>query len=156
LSFEDSPRELLSLHIVYTQKYKKDVKPVNTSKNMDKNDTIKEEKLTKPKIKIEMHDMDSVRYLKNKYERTHDIIFALMLCEEFYSQKDYVNSLRWSIIANDIDNQSERSWIWFAKSKFKLGKKDDAIKALKAFLRTNQSNAAKLLLESIENGSLND
>jgi len=157
LSFENSPRQLLSLHVENTRKLKKDIKPIKTiSKNIDKNDTIKEEKVTAPKIKIEMHDIDSVRYLKNKYDKTHNIIFALMLCEEYYSQKDYINSLKWSIIANDIDNQSERSWIWFAKSKFKLGKKNDAVKALKAFLRSNQSNTVKLLLESIENGSLND
>jgi len=156
LSFEDSPRQLLFLNIVNPKKNIKQINDINTNKNIDKNDTIKVEEVSTPKIKIVMQDIDSVKYLKNKYENTHNIIFALMLCEEYYSKKDYNNSLKWSIIANDIDNQSERSWIWFAKSKFKLGKKDDAIKALKAFLRTNQSNTVKLLLDSIENGSLND
>jgi len=157
LSLENTPRKTLSLNIISEYKEKNIRKNIRKpNKKVNKNDTIEEEKISKPKIKIEMQDIDSVRYLKTKYEKTHNIIFALMLCEEFYSQKDYAASLKWSIIANDIDNQSERSWIWFAKSKFRLGKKDDAIRALKAFLRTSSSNAAELLLKSIQNGSLDD
>ena len=151
--FDNTPRKSLNLDILSANKEKFIEK---VSKKVYKNDTITKEKISKPKIKIEMHDIDSMRYLKDKYEKTHDINFALMLCEEFYSQKDYVSSLRWSMIANDINNQSERSWILFAKSKFRLGKKDDAIRALKAFLRTSASNTIRLLLKSIQNGSLND
>ncbi len=159
LSFENSTRTLLKLNLVDNKKIAKSTK---TTLIEEKNDTIKTQKqkvvvVTKtPKIKIEMQDIDSIRYLKNKYENTHNIIFALMLCEEFYSQKDYRSSLKWSIIANDIDNQSERSWIWFAKSKFKLGRKADAITALKAYLKTNESNTVRSLLKNIENGSLDD
>ena len=151
--YDNTPHESLKLNILSINK-EKNIKKAN--KKVDKNDTIEKKEISKPKIKIEMQDIDSIRYLKSKYEKTHDINFALMLCEEFYSQKDYIASLKWSIIANDIDNQSEKSWIWFAKSKFRLGKKDDAIRALKAFLRTNTSNTAELLLKNIQNGSLND
>ncbi len=151
--FDNTPHKSLSLNITSLNKEKIIKKII---KKTDKNDTIEKEEISKPKIKIEMQDIDSIRYLKSKYRKTHNIIFTLMLCEEFYSQKDYTASLKWSIIANDIDNQSERSWIWFAKSKFRLGKKDDAIRALKAFLRTSASNTAELLLKSIQNGSLND
>lgn len=110
----------------------------------------------KPKIKIIMKDINSISYLKKKFNKTNDIIFALMLCENYYGKKDFKNSLRWSIIANDIDSSSERSWIWFAKSKYRLHQKRDAIKALKAFLKTNDSQDVRILLRDIVNGVLND
>ncbi len=156
LSFESSQRASLKLNIPTV---KTDTNTTKIAKIEVKDDTIKEEKTVLPKvpkIKIEMQDIDSIRYLKDKYENTHNIIFALMLCEEYYSQKDYENSLKWSIIANDIDNNSERSWVWFAKSKYRLGKKDDAVRALKAYLKANESNTVKSLLKNIENGRLDD
>ncbi len=129
---------------------------IDKDKNLDKNDTILTVKRKKKKINIIMKDIDSISYLKRKFNKTHDIVFALMLCENYYSIKDFKNSLKWSIIANDIDSSSERSWIWFAKSKYKLNQKDDAIKALKAFLKSNDSQNVKSLLRDITNGELND
>jgi|GEM_PF-688802 len=107
-------------------------------------------------IKIQMKRIDSISYLKDRFNENHSIIFALMLCKEYYQKKNFANTLKWSIIANDIDNTSEKSWVWFAKSKYKLGKKDDAIKALKAFLKTNDSSKIKSLLHDIINGELYD
>ena len=103
-----------------------------------------------------MKDIDSIKYLNDKFKKTHDIVFALMLCESYYKQKDYKNSLKWSIIANDIDSSSERSWIWFAKSKYRLHQKKDAIKALRSFLESNSSENVKSLLNDIINGVMND
>jgi hypothetical protein len=126
------------------------------TKNNDKNVTIIKKEEQKPKIDIVMRDIDSIKYLNKKFQNTHDIVFALMLCESYYKQKDYKNSLKWSIIANDIDSSSERSWIWFAKSKYRLHHKNDAIKALKSYLATNSSSKIKSLLRDIVNGELND
>ncbi|MDX1808107.1 MAG: hypothetical protein R3331_01075 [Sulfurospirillaceae bacterium] len=107
-------------------------------------------------IKIEMKKIDAIKYLKDKFNENHSIIFALMLCKEYYQKKDFIDSLKWSIIANDIDNTNERSWIWFAKSKYRLNHKDDAIKALKAYLNTNNSDSIRSLLHDIINGELYD
>jgi len=131
-------------------------KNINSVKNIDKNDTILKEKYVKPKIHIEMRDVDSTQYLKEKFQKTHDLVFALMLCKNYYSQKNYRESLKWSIIANDVNSQSEQSWMWFAKSKYRLNKKKDAIKALKAFLQSNKSKSIRLLLKDIINGEVND
>lgn len=131
-------------------------KNINSVKNIDKNDTILKEKYVKPKIHIEIGNIDSIQYLKDKFQRTHDIVFALMLCKNYYSKKNYKESLKWSIIANDINSRNEESWMWFAKSKYKLNKKKDAIKALRAFLKLNESKNIRLLLNDIINGDLND
>lgn len=113
---------------------------------------------SKPKgvIKIETQEVNSLQYLKEKFEKTNNIIFALMLAEEFYNNKNYVESNKWALIANHLDSDNEKSWLWFAKSKLKLGQKEDAIVALKAYLKTNKSKIAQTLLNQITMGDLNE
>jgi predicted nucleotidyltransferase len=79
-----------------------------------------------------------------------------MLAEEYYTNKNYSESNKWALIANHIDADNEKSWLWFAKSKVKLGQKEDAIVALKAFLKNNKSQAAQTLLNKINLGELNE
>lgn len=117
---------------------------------------LKEEDKQKSKITIESKDVNSLEYLKEKFEKTHNIIFALMLSEEYYLAKNYKESNKWALIANSIDSENEKSWIWFAKSQVKLGHKEDAIVALKAFLRNNKSKAAESLLNQMNLGEINE
>ena len=114
--------------------------------------------MEKPKgmIKIESQDVHSIPQLKEKFEKTQNIVFALMLAEEFYNAKNYKESVTWSLMANQSDPENEKSWIWFAKSKIKLGEKEDAITALKAFLKHNKSRAAQTLLNQINLGELHE
>lgn len=110
---------------------------------------------SKPKgfIKIESQQANnSLGYLKEKFESTHSIIFALMIAEEYYKSGDFLDANKWSLIANNIDISNEKSWLLFAKSKVKLGQKEDAMRALKSFLQTNKSQAAQNLLNQISMG----
>ncbi len=151
-SYLEYPKGKLNLNI---QRYEYSDNYENQT-DITANSSIKPKKRDKKTINIEMNEIDSISYLKEKFQKTNNIIFALMLCEEYYAKKDYKNTLKWSIIANDLDSNSERSWIWFAKAKYRLNKKDDAIKALNAYLRINQSENIKELLNEIKNGELND
>ncbi|ASC93529.1 tetratricopeptide repeat protein [Sulfurospirillum diekertiae] len=112
----------------------------------------------KPKglIKIETHEVNSIQYLKDKFEKTHNITFALMLAEEYYAMKNYTECNKWALMANNADPDSEKSWIWFAKSKVKLGHKEDAVLALQAYLKSNKSKAAQSLLNQISVGEVID
>ncbi|MBN1840309.1 MAG: CDC27 family protein [Campylobacterales bacterium] len=105
-------------------------------------------------IKIETKDVNSLQYLKERFDKTHNIVFALMLAEEYYKNKNYNESNKWALIANNMDSENEKSWIWFAKSKLKLGQKEDAIVALQAYLKNNKSKAAQGLLHQINNGAM--
>jgi len=109
---------------------------------------------SKPKgvIKIESQEINSISYLKEKFDTTHNIVFALMLAEEYYLSKNYLESNKWALIANNIDAENEKSWIWFAKSKVKLGQKEDAVLALKTYLKNTKSQAAQSLLNQITLG----
>jgi len=108
------------------------------------------------KISIDSKEVDTIKYLKEKYYATSSIVFALMLAEEYYYEKDYKNSLQWALTANDDDSQNTKSWSWFAKAKVKLGQKEDAIRALKAYLSNNNSKRLSTLLRKIELGDTND
>jgi len=108
------------------------------------------------KISIDMQEVDTITYLKDKYYTTSSIVFALMLAEEYYYEKEYDNSLKWALIANDTDAQNTKSWYWFAKSKVQLNQQDDAIKALKAYLSNNSSKSLNTLLHKIELGDTDD
>ncbi len=112
----------------------------------------------KPKgvIKIESQEMNSIHYLKDKFEKTNNIIFALMLAEEYYLAQDYTQSNKWALIANQLDADNEKSWLWFAKSKVKLGQKEDAIVALKAYIKNNKSKTAQTLLNQIYLGEIHE
>ena len=108
-------------------------------------------------IKIETHEVNSIQYLKEKFEKTHNIVFALMLAEEYYGMKNYTECNKWALMANNVDPDSEKSWVWFAKSKVKLGNKEDAVVALQAYLKNNKSSkAAQSLLNQISVGEVID
>ncbi len=155
LSFKNINRGTLNLNIS-TYEVKKNIVKISNTTKIDKNDIIKESNSINKNIQIEMEDINSIKELKDKYNATHNIKFSLMLCEEYYAKKDFKNSLKWSIISNDLNSGSEKSWIWFAKSKYRLNEKDDAIKALRAYLKSNKSAAVESLLHDIINGELND
>lgn len=107
-------------------------------------------------ITIESQEIHSIHYLKEKFEKTNNIIFALMLAEEYYLSKDYAQSNKWALIANQLDTDNEKSWLWFAKSKVKLGQKEDAIIALKAYIKNNKSKTAQTLLNQIYLGEIHE
>ncbi|MDR1285776.1 MAG: CDC27 family protein [Campylobacteraceae bacterium] len=105
------------------------------------------------KIIIETNNIQNINELIKKFEDTNNIVFANMISEEFYEKKDYHKSLEYALKANEIDSKNELSWIVFAKSQVKLGKKEDAIKALEVFIKSSKNSQNALsLLQKIKNG----
>ena len=106
----------------------------------------------KAKIIISSKKIDKLKYLKERYNETGRAFYAILISKEYYKKRLYLKSLLWATTANSIDSSSEESWIMFAKNKVKLGKKNDAINALSAYLRVNNSKKIKILLTNIKNG----
>ena len=152
-----SQREELENRILVRKTSKNDEESFYRTKE-DKIDTLLlpppllEDQKPKGIIKIETQEVNSIKYLKERFEKSHNIIYALMLAEEYYLSKNYQDSNKWSIIANTIDADNEKSWILFAKSKLKLGHKQDAISALEAYLKNNKSKVVQNLLTQIMSG----
>lgn len=156
------------------QSYKKKYiqKPVEYEEDMELSDIDEEEILynetqpsppketliqietQKPKISIESSEIQNYSSLKERFYETENIIFALMLAEEYYHNQDYKNALKWSIRANNLNSNNERSWIIFAKSLAKNGSSQKAINTLKAYLKTHpDSIEIASLIEKIRRGN---
>lgn len=107
-----------------------------------------------PKIQIETKSADLTQLLEERFAKNGTIDTALTLSDEYYKKGDYQKALKWAINANSIDAKNEKSWILFAKSSYKLGRKQDAINALENYAKTSGSDAAKSLLRQLRAGEI--
>jgi len=89
------------------------------------------------------------KFLKNKSPRD-----ALLLAKAYYVKGYYTESEKWALQANSLDSTLAESWIFFAKAKAKLGKKDEAIGILSTYYKKSKSLKARLLIEKIKNGKI--
>lgn len=87
--------------------------------------------------------------IEKKFGKTHDFRLALKLSKLYFKKKRYKQSLKWSMIANELNDKDENSWIMFAKSKVKLGDKKSAKSALLTYNRVYKSKRVKRLLNGI-------
>jgi len=109
--------------------------------------------VTKKKVFISSQNVGSLSFIKKKFYATNNISFSLLLSQKFLEKKEYTKALKWALISNEIDETSEKSWILFAQSKVKLGKKQDAVNALGVYLKNNNSIQVKKILDDIEKTS---
>jgi len=93
---------------------------------------------------------DIYERLKKKFKDTNDYKIALKLSRLYYVSRKYKSSLKWAMIANELNEKDDGSWILFAKSKLKLGEKDLAKKALLTYSNTYDSKRVKKLLNRID------
>ena len=103
------------------------------------------------KFQIQSSGSDvSVDELTAKFEKSNSSDIAVLIARRYYDIKDYKNSEKWALIANELDSNNEESWIIFAKSKYNLKQKDDAISVLKIY--TDKANSANIedLMRQIE------
>jgi len=61
---------------------------------------------------------------------------------------------QWALSANKLNNSLEESWLLFAKSKAKLGKKKEALKILVSYYKKSNSIKAKRLIGQIQTGRI--
>jgi tetratricopeptide (TPR) repeat protein len=118
--------------------------PVSKSAKRDKLKT------TNKKIMITSQNGDSLSFIKKKFYATNNASFSIRLAKLFYNSKKYKKALKWSLITNEINSNSEESWLMFAKIKAKMGKKQDAINALNQYLKHSNSPKAVKLLKKIK------
>lgn len=109
---------------------------------------------TPPKITMETKSVEQIDVLASRYSKNPDAATAISMSEIFYKQGNYQKSLKWAINANALDPKMEKSWILFAKSSYKLGKKQDALSALENFSHTSSSEAVKTTIAQIKNNEL--
>ena len=92
--------------------------------------------------------------LKDQFLKTDNPTIALELAKLNFKKNNFKEAIKWSLAANDIDNSLEESWIIFAKSKYKLKQKDDAIKALNEYNKNLNKASINTLISKMRDETL--
>ncbi|MCK9491034.1 MAG: CDC27 family protein [Sulfurimonas sp.] len=115
---------------------------------------IEEIKLQKSNpIKIQRQiTQDDLSHVLKRFSKNNNPALSLFIAKKYYDIEDYHQSYNYALITNRINDNIDASWIIFAKSLVKLGKKDEAIQTLQRYIAHSKSSQAKTLLEEIQRG----
>lgn len=106
------------------------------------------------KIKLNATSKNYIATIKEKFSKSKKPREALLLAKAYYADAKYKEAEHWALVANKLNNNLDESWFVFAKSKAKLGQRDEAIKILASYYKKSHSQKAKILIEKIKKGSL--
>jgi len=99
------------------------------------------------KRKETQHDIDNIIA---RFKKSQNPALSLFVAKKYYEMGLYKKAYNYALITNKIDPKIEDSWIIFAKSLVKLGKKDLAIKTLYKYIQYSDSQQASRLLKKIQ------
>ena len=95
---------------------------------------------------------DIARDIENRFEFAKDTSDSLFLAKYYYDKSNYHKAEKWALETNKLDNKIEESWLIFAKSLARQGKRIESLKVLKAFLEQGGSTKARVLMDKIRRG----
>jgi len=125
-------------------------KPVTPNKLLAKTVNIQQ---TPKKIHIKRQNTQNDIYdIIKRFKNNNNPALSLFVAKKYYELGNYNQSYNYSLITNKINKEIEVSWIIFAKSLVKLGKKDKAISTLKKYIKQSHSSSAQILLDEIRTG----
>ena len=90
--------------------------------------------------------------IENRFEFAKDKSDSLFLAKYYYDKMMYAKAEKWALETNKLDNTIEESWLIFAKSLAKQGKRIESLKVLRAFLGKENSAKARTLMDKIRRG----
>lgn len=140
-----------SMEIVEDLPIAEDVKTI-------KETSAKIETVEKPREKmhlniIETSSVNAYKDVAKRFEQTHDTDDSLFLARSYYNKKNYKQAEYWALQTNKVNGNIEESWLIFAKSKVKLGRKNEAIHILTNYVKKSNSVEAQSLLNKIKKGT---
>jgi tetratricopeptide (TPR) repeat protein len=109
----------------------------------------------KEKIKITIQRRESQNDIKEvikRFQKNNNPALSLFVAKKYYELGDYKQAYNYALVTNKINNDIEDSWLIFAKSLVKLGKKGQAIKTLQKYITYSHSSNAQVLLDEIQRG----
>jgi tetratricopeptide (TPR) repeat protein len=127
-------------------------------KKTTKNDTTAVKKVKKSSIeKLNINrksDEKDIQDVIKRFKKNKNPALSLFVAKRFYAIGNYQQSYNYALITNELNSDIEDSWLIFAKSLVKLGQRDMAISTLESYIEDSRSIKAKLLLDSIKNGTM--
>lgn len=133
-------------------------KPTQTEKKTitQKKEVVYEEirkEKTQQKINIKRQNTQNDIYdIIKRFKKNNNPALSLFVAKKYYELENYRQAYNYALMTNKINKEIETSWIIFAKSLVKLGKKDKATKTLKEYVKHSNSNRASILLDEIQSG----
>lgn len=91
--------------------------------------------------------------LERRFKETSNANLGLFIARYYYDRGNYNEAYNYALKTNNTNDRIDESWIIFSKSLVKLGRIDQAKKTLQVYVSQSNSDNAKALLDSIENGS---
>jgi len=93
-----------------------------------------------------------IKEVLKRFKENNNPALSLFVAKNYYELKEYKQAYNYALIANQLDNTIEESWLIFAKSLVKMGQKDEALRVLKKYIGNSNSNSAQILYENIKTG----
>ncbi len=90
---------------------------------------------------------DAYQEVEQRFVTSQDPEDALFLARIYYEKKNYKKAEEWAFIANELNDESEESWLIYAKAKAARGEYLKAIHILDSYLQKTNSLGARKLLE---------
>lgn len=95
-------------------------------------------------------DIESV---ERRFKETLNANLGLFIARYHYDHGNYSEAYNFSLKTNSMNSKIDESWIIFAKSLVKLGRVEQAKKTLHLYISESNSESARSLLDSIEQGT---
>jgi len=106
------------------------------------------------KMKFQTTSVNYIETMQKKFSKSKNARDAILIAKAFYKKSNYSKSEEWALSANKLDKNLDESWLLFAKSKAKLGKKQEAINILASYYKKSESAKAKVLIGQIKTGKI--
>jgi len=103
----------------------------------------------KKKIKFRQSSNNYMSIMKQKFARNKNSRDALLIAKAYYNAGNYKKSEEWALKANSLNSHLDESWLIFAKSKDKMGKRREALKILIAYYNKSKSPKVKALINKM-------
>lgn len=106
------------------------------------------------KIKFQQSSNNYMTIMKQKFEQNKNPREAILIAKAYYNAGNYKQSEAWSLKANNLNSNLDESWLIFAKSKDKMGKRREALKILVAYYNKSKSSKVKALINKMRAKSI--
>lgn len=100
----------------------------------------------KKSLSISVKSLSNEESLLKNFHSENTIATSMALAQFYFEKKEYGKAIVWAKESSKLEPVSDKPWIIYAKSKFHLGERAEAIRSLELFLGYVNSNEVKELL----------
>ena len=157
-SIHYAQKRVIKKHKPHKRLVKAKVNNYLTAKELASMSSVERTTFSKPHVmkRMKFHSTSTnyIETIKEKYAHSQSSRDALLLAKAFYKKNAYQEAEKWALKANKINSKLDESWLLFAKSKAKMGQKQEAINILAKYYTKSKSAKAKILIGQIKTGRI--